>query len=726
MYMSDDKSGFNLGRIRNSINRRAAELAGEDSPDAKSFDPISQGGVYTVENADYDRREPPKDEMRKYWRQFETTPIVRKPVTSFASQVVEPGYYIDGDLSESDEEELTDWLKHSSVIEGEINKDWQLLAKKIVIQREVRGTALIEKVPDRNGEHEFAGFKLVNPETMEVITRPNQTILLAPDDAERYEDAPTTDEGEAAAYLQDISETNQTRWGTPMEDRIDEYKIAFTRDEIIKLTRDADIGEAYGTSRIESASNRIEGLKQKLDDNDEAIASKAYPLWLFLFGTEEQPWDRDRIDKFMQAHEMDKFNPGMKQGVRGDVNVETVSGEVAEIAQYLNFDIDYILSAMPMPKYALGSFESTGGQFGAMAQQQDLNRQIKEARRELESEFTPVIEEKAEEMGIDPDEVELKIGDPDRPDDTTGVTRQIMDYQGAGRGGQEQPGDGQSSGDDQSPTDDEPSIEDEEASSRGAQVWHKDVSIAELQLDENAKGDVSSVVYDTMLYARDNTLQQLEEQFNGSPQQAQVGFERTGNTVARRAMQRASFGEVEDALEEELSAVYEEFGSDASRYRSRQNVSYYQTNIENATRDAIDEMLRLMRIELRRAVNNGHDWSEARERIENKYGVPNLRHRSEVISHMEMWDAVESTKLQVFEEADDIIGVRVANDDASRPVCESLLGSEAYFENGAIGDQLSDQTRNEFLVNGFDPLPETPPYHFNCDTYFEPIYEGEQ
>jgi hypothetical protein len=85
--------------------------------------------------------------------------------------------------------------------------------------------------------------------------------------------------------------------------------------------------------------------------------------------------------------------------VQGDVSIETVSGEVAPIEEFLDFDLNWIISEMPMPRYSLGGFESEVNQFVSRSQEQRLERQISEARKEIEQEWTPVIEEKVEELG---------------------------------------------------------------------------------------------------------------------------------------------------------------------------------------------------------------------------------------------------------------------------------------------------------------------------------------
>jgi len=764
----DDRSRFSLSRMRESIGDRVASLRVKDDADVRSRDDIPRGRPdsptkpFTFQQEDFDRTEAPKDEMRKYWRQFETTPIVRKPITSFASQVTEPGYYIKArGLDEDELRELDKWLQDCAIIEGETGKDFRLLAKKATVQREVRGTALIEKAPDKSDPDKIAGLKLINPETMEAVTRPGQSILMAPDDIERedFEDVPEAEAGGAAAYLQDLSETN-TFFGTPVRRDIDQnienFKIGFRRDEIIKLTRDADVGEIFGTSRIEAVSDRIEGIQNKLHDNDQAIESKAYPLWLFLFGSEENPWESGDIAEFMRAHEMENFHPGMKQGVRGDVSVDTISGEVADISQALDFDINWIMSAMPMPKFALGAFDGAVGQVGGMAQQQDVNRQINEARREIEDEFTPLLRDVARQQGIDDERAEdirLKIGTPGEPETEVpqreNIIRYIPENERRGEVGDEpEPEEDDGEPDDSQVIDDgevdmppneggidnvenEPlGIEPEEGipedmlSQKGTAVWHVDTNMAQLSMSpDDAQAELADHIHDTMVRTREETLNQIEEEFGETPTYAVSNFENIANTVQRRQMRRGRFrDDVKPIVDDTIRSIEESLGGQQGRFSRSQNTRFYVQDIENSTEDAIEEMLRLMRIQVRRAVVQNDDWSDVRKRVEMDYDNSNLRQRAELIAHMELKNARETTRLQQWEANDEVIGVRVSNEDSSTPLTQSLHGAEAYFDEGDIGDQFMEQTRQQFLHEGFNPLPPTPPFHFQDTSTLEPIY----
>jgi hypothetical protein len=734
---------FGLDGLRDGVQKRAEELAHQEDADVRSYDeprPSADEGPfkpYTFQQSDFDRTEPDHDAMHTYWRQFETTPFVRKSITSFARQVMEPGYYIEarnGDIDRAILQDLDHWLTESSIVEGEFGQDFRQLAKKAIVQQEVRGTALIEKAPSKDDVDELAGLKLINAETMEAVTRPGQSILLQPEDVDKFDDAPAAESGGAAAWLQDLGET-ETFFGTPVSgknrgidnDKDDDFKVGFRDDEIIKLARDADAGEIFGTSRLEAVSDRIKGLRQKLCDNDDAIASKAYPLWLFLFGSEDNPWESDDINEFMKSHEMENFHSGMKQGVRGDVSVETVSGEVAEIADSLDFDIEWIMSIMPIPKFALGSFSDGGvGQFGGIAQQQETQRQIKDARREIEEKFTPVIREVAMQNGLSEDKAEnirLKVGKPGEPETEVPRRENIIRYVPED---QREGGDGGGANSTESAPDDmidsdglpegmeQPRPDEEPSEEAGALSWHTDHSVAELSLSDQS--ELSDAIFSAMVETRDETLSQVSTEYEDAPVFAATKFEQIANSVLREQMSRSQFSD-------SVTPVVEELVGGGNSFSRSNSVRFFVQDIENATEDALEEMLRLMRIQVRRAANSGEQMDDVMQRVERKYNDAKLRERAELIAHMEMHNAEQTMRLEQFEADPDVIGVRVSNEDPSTPLTQSLAGAEAFFDDGPIQEQLMSQTREQFLQKGFDPLPTAPPFHFNDTTTLEPIHE---
>jgi len=424
----------------------------------------------------------------------------------------------------------------------------------------------------------------------------------------------------------------------------------------------------------------------------------------------------------------------MKQGVRGDVSVETVSGEVAEIADSLDFDIEWIMSIMPIPKFALGSFSDGGvGQFGGIAQQQETQRQIKDTRREIEEKFTPVVRQVAEQNGVPEDVAEgirLKIGSPGEPETEVprreNIIRYVPENQREGEGGGSNANEGvpddmidsdglpsgvQKPQPDTVPEPDKDTAPPEEA---GALSWHTDHSIAELSLSDQS--DLSDAIFNVMVQTRDGALSKVSDEYEDAPVFAATKFEQIANSVLREQMSRSRFSD-------RVTPVVDELVEDGNSFSRSNSVRFFVQDIENATEDALEEMLRLMRIQVRRAANSGEEMDDVMQRVERKYNDAKLRERAELIAHMELHNAEETMKLEEFEADPDVIGVRVSNEDPSTPLTQSLAGAEAFFDDGPIQEQLMSQTREQFLQKGFDPLPPAPPFHFNDTTTLEPIHE---
>lgn len=781
----NNRSRFGLSNLKDGIEEKTSELSADARARSTDGSYLDRNKPFTYEQEDYDRTEAPRDDMRQYWRQFETTPIIRKPITSFASRVTEPGYYIEAEeLSQEQIKELGNWLDSCAIVEGQPGRDFRELAKKAVIQREVRGTALVEKAPHEDDVEQIAGLKLINPETVEAVTKPDQSILMPPDSLDEYEEAPEAESEGAAAWLQDILETDQTYFRSNFSDDDGDAKIGFRRDEVIPLRRDADVGEVFGTSRIESVSNRIEGIKNKLDDNDQAIASKAYPLYVFMFGdpdSEQGVWSSDDINDFMSAHEMENFEPGMKQGVRGDVDIETVSGEVADIAEYLQFDIQWIMASMPMPLFLLGSFNTASvGQVAGVAQQQDILRQIEEARRELEEEFTPVVREVARQKDFDEeliDSLKLRFGKPGQPDPEVARSQQVIRYVSDAQGGQtQQPGQRQQrpqnrqtqqpqtgapkNGDsgnkqpdgviskgetpssvrnpapdqtiagvdgDGNPfsdmvTGDEPV---EQSATKYTTVWEKEYE--ELSepgtISDEETNALAEVISDIFMTLRDRTLDTVESKYASTPKYAASEFETIANAKLNEVMRESSLrSESKKIITDAVESIMDEYGESRVGFTSKDNVRYFTQNVRNGVRDMGEKMLRRSRHVVRNGVVAGESWDDVRERVEGIYTDDFIEQRAALIAHMELHNAAETTKLQQFAEDDGIVGVRVHNPTASTDLTRALHGLEARFDSDEeIGNQLQSQIDESLLREGFNPLPETPPYHFNGTTALEPV-----
>lgn len=687
--------------------------------------------VETARTEGADKHRPDKKKLERYWELYTSVPLIRQPIRSFASEVVAPGYYVDAE-NEDLKEDLEDWLRKSSIVAGEVDKDFSLLLKKATIQREVKGTSLVEKVPTDEGN--LYGFKLMRPETVRAFTYPGQNVLLDPDDEMELPSDPDlsdhtelyeTADGQLAAYVQ-----QRKRFFDSPRGNSDSY-VAFTRDEVIKLTRDEDTGFVFGTSRLEAVEDRIESLLKKLDDADKGIESMASPFQLFKFGNPDNPWERSKVKNFMKNHRPEEFEPGMKQGVQGDIEVETVAGETPDIDSFLDFDINWIISEMPLPKYALGGFEEDVNQFVSRSQETRTENQIQEARQEIEYEWTPVLREKAEELGYNPDDVNsLVIGED--PDDLGLADLLLRDDDG--EGGNE----GAGGTDFTRPP---ASTEDQRQQNEEDEELLFD-ELARIQ-EAGATDDVSEladVTYQTLQFVRDRLIEKIEEYGRDDPLRALEQVAERRETVIESEMERmfraADTAQSENVFQSVLESTrnqVEELGVDASTSLDDTDiVGLTHDTYVASVRDAADDISSEIKDELRRVLAEEQDISVIRDRISDQFSDGKIRNRAELIAYMETFNAQESLKLRRFRQADDVVGVAVVSDQEElTPVCRQLTGVEgtqavAVFDHeDSISEQFSRFVSDRHLHEGFDPLPNSGPFHYFCGSRLEPIFEED-
>lgn len=660
-------------------------------------------------------------EMDENWDFFKDVPIIREPIRAFATEVVSPGVSVEAGSQEAIDK-LEDWLSNSAILHGEVDRPFRLFAKAVIIQREVRGTVFVEKVMTEGGEGLY-GFKGLPAHSVRQYTRPNQSVLLAPDDdPSRFEakgfkegSIHRTDDGDVAAYVQFDDKLNGFSERSP---------IPFARDEIIKLTRDADFGEVSGSGRVEAVDDRINSLLAKLDANDEAIQSKAWKFWLFLMGTgEDGPWDPDDIDDFMANHDEEDFSPGMKQAVQGDIEIETISGEVAEeLDTFLDFDVNWIISAMPLPKYALGGFEENVNQFVSRSQETRIENQIQEARRELEDEFTPVLKQKAEEFGFEAEGVKMVIeGDDPKTDFTRPKASSEQD------------------GDESRDPRDENSI------------WNhtdpiEDLSDPRLVSTTEPERDLKRVSQRVMEAARDSALNRIEDEYtllasesdrrrNVGRRFGQITESELSKAIRRVRPARESRGPLRDVVQKTLDTL-SVFPPDMDRnfrFEDRQTVRTFSEDFRRSVEDATEEMLSDIRVQARVSFENGEEPEKFIERVGDRYSDQKLSNTGQLLARMNAVHTAESIRLRELEKHDDVAGVKVINScsETTTRLCRDLAGCAggepaiAFFEDGPVGDQLQDEVSDELLFEGFDPLPETPPYHWGCSSGLVPVLRDE-
>lgn len=669
-------------------------------------------------------------------------PIVSEPIDIFANKVVEPGWFITAD-SDDTAEELTEFLEQVAIVDGQPGQDFSALMEKAVIEREVRGTVFIEKVTNSNGQYN-ALYPLQNS-TITAYVREGKAILATPDDTNvqpspddpddllQESRVPKTENGDTAAFVQ--FDDLRPMW----EDR---NEVAYTRDQIIHWPRKADIGAIRGTSRLAGVMKRVDGLMQKMRDNDEAVRAKAWPMIIFAMGSDENPWNEDEVQDFIDSYAEDELGPGMMQAVSGDIDVEEFAGETADISDTLEHDVNMVTSGMPGPKYAIGAFASEVSPPVAQAQEREFMKEVRRTRRAIENKFTPFLKDVAEQYDLDaPDSVELNVRRPDGevpPEDVRGNHVHYSSESPQGQAGQQQTG-GQgnvNSGQGQSQT--QNNNQENMISNWNSEV--EELADPRLVSTNDNKDTLSDIVETTLTDARSRMIDALETQIDDRPPMNTDTFINSARSNAFKVFSDAGLemrardpmmGVVDDTLttigqDNHSPTIDVDFST-----RHRQDARMYATNVNNQVRDMINEMIDDLESRVRRASQQGQSISDLRSSFASHYSESDLANRADIIALMEVQNAINSTKLSEYQRNDGVAGIRLINpcNENTTPLCNDIAcddHAEAMFDDEqSISDQIQAQTSTDLLFEGFSPLPPVPPYHFGCRTEITAIPTDE-
>lgn len=771
-----------MGRFQNFRNR-VAELINTDSePEPRGYAGEEQPTGTIVGN--YLENNPPQKDLNEYWQLYRDVGIIQQAIDNFASEVVEPGWYITADSQET-ADELLEFMENVAVVNNSWNENFTVLAYKMVIEREVRGTVFLEKVYDDQGRPK-ALYPLQN-DTITIYTKPGKAMLPAPHDDVAEPSSvkiggesriPRTPDGLTGAYVQ--FDDLKPRWNHREE-------VVYTREDVIKWVRAADIGSPRGNSRIRSIQERTEGWLQKVQDNDAAIRSKAWPMIIFQMGSEDNPWSKDQIENFIQHYEDENLEPGLMQAVSGDVDVEEFAGETADIEATLQHDISTIMSGLPGPVYATGGFSQNVAPAVAQAQQRQFIKEVKYARRRLEEKIEPFLREVAEEYGLDaPDSVEFHVKRPHgdiAPEDVSGsIIRYTSDAdpdaeggpsapgagaQGGGGGGATneggtgaaapQPGNANFSNDagnvggagSASPTStsdnagfamNEAEPADAEADSAELEsVPAEELADPRLVSSTSEQDSLSSIVADVLVDARQNALDALQDEYANASIAGSADFPRLSNRAVDASMEQHNVASnarpiVSDTIEATIDTLNQDnhtptmnLGMGARHEQSARDVSQ---RIERQVRDAAEAMLSDVQTVVESAAQQGDPVDRIAERVENQYDDGRLESRADIIAHMEVQNAINTTKLTEYERHPDVDGIRVINTCGpnTTDLCENLAGCGSrehavaeFDEARSIGAQFGDHVGDHMLFDGYDPLPPAPPFHFGCTSEIVPI-----
>ncbi|MCU4754250.1 phage portal protein [Halobacteria archaeon AArc-curdl1] len=383
-------------RIKHGSKNLTESILSRSEPGVQSENRRGQFGIFS-HGDDIDSHTPNRGNLEKYQEQFETCPLVRIPIRMYAEDVTEPGYRVEAD-NDNLTEELENWLSQSAIVAGESHKDFSHILDGSIIQQEVRGTALVEVVPKAENPDEIWGFRLINVSTVNAYTYDDKAILVRPDDTE-LDGVNLTQRDEAAAYGQ----WDDGAYAGPFNDKETVY---LSQNDIVKLVRDPDTSDVFGKSSIAPVSKEIDELNQMLNDLAEAVRSKGYPHWIFKLGEPNGDisnpragiWPEDKIKDLRDEHKGDNYSAGQKDFLPGDVEVETISSDVPEIEEILDWYVEDILSSMPTPKYKLG-FTDNINRDVTKTQEPQYERKVEKERKHLTSTFEPILRRKAQEFG---------------------------------------------------------------------------------------------------------------------------------------------------------------------------------------------------------------------------------------------------------------------------------------------------------------------------------------
>ena len=371
-----------------------------------------------------------------------------------------------------------------------------------------------------------------------------------------------------------------------------------------------------------------------------------------------------------------------------------------------------------------------------MAQENNIVRQIKESRRELEAEFTPIIQQKVQEFGVDEEtaqDFKFKLGDPgdEAGSEDPSVSTSRIEYHGVDDDDEDVDAPEEQLPPDYHEDDDEPTGREVGPFGDRRGVVAPDPSelqfppegserrVSELEQSDN---ELADLIEETVLDVRETALNEIEQGYRDSPESAAYNFPSAVNRYIERATNRQLRREVKSIVEDELREL-EHVREYSVEHNNR--VEMFTEDIISACYEAMEDMAADMRVQLKRAAHDGDEWDTVKARVENLYDDGTIASRAWIIAHMELHNARETTKLSEYEQSDEVIGVRIHNPDSGTPVCQEAHGVEAYFGEGAIGHQFRSQVSEQYYHEDFDPLPASPPYHFGCETVLEPIYEEE-
>lgn len=407
-----------MGRIKSGWDALQSSLR-------QPVESITRTARIDIAGSGVDEVDPP-DDIDEFFEQAKNTGIVRSNLSTFVSDVVEPGARIEADSDQTEAyfnggdgtpEDTPDggFLENCFVLSGERHKRFHEGLKSTVMQRWGRGTAMVEylKRDKDSQDSEVTGFYHIRPEIVHAQVQSNKNILLDPDpEAESNEgrDFKDTRRGEVAAYIlfSDRSILGRRRGG------LDENEVRLSQNDVLKQTLHPDIaGDShnekgiFGESIIKPISTDIAEYHEIKRDRSRAIKTKAYGLWDASFNIEVHDTQEEQIvtewseeSQNEWTDEAGNIGPGDIIGHDGNIDLQRFPAEVPQLDSVLEEHVDSITAPLPAPKYAVG-FERNINQFVTERQENRYEDLVREERRYQEKSWTEAMTLVADRKGLD-------------------------------------------------------------------------------------------------------------------------------------------------------------------------------------------------------------------------------------------------------------------------------------------------------------------------------------
>jgi hypothetical protein len=348
----------------------------------------------------------PPDELSTYRQQYESTPLLSAPIDQMSDDVLADGRRVVAD-DDRTQEFLAGWVESCAIVAGEPHRDIIELLDLWNKCYDIYGVAPSENVPAVERPDAIAALKMIPPATLSYHTRPQSSMLVRPEDDDRY-DVETTPRDTAAAYTQYADDASR-RWTDESGQELD--PIHLDAEQVTRGVRNPEVGGVAGSSAIATVSADVERQTDYFEHDATAVESLAWGQWFagfepIVLDDEIIEFDEGAQDDF--ESELEGVEPGGIVTHDGKINLENMPGELADILDRYEYQTDYILSAMPAPKFMTGFADNLNRDI-ADDQREAHEQRVALRKERISRTFSPVLQRVAEQFGHDPSGVRLLL-----------------------------------------------------------------------------------------------------------------------------------------------------------------------------------------------------------------------------------------------------------------------------------------------------------------------------